>query len=88
MIHYVAADEGGLIFTIECEVEGEIKRRADTIEDGVHWVDQYGIAVNELFFSSSMDFAAEYYFENDMGAKDMFNSITAQSKTYTDLICN
>jgi hypothetical protein len=82
MINYVSADEGGLIFTIEAN-EGEIKRRADTVEDGVYWVDQYGIDNNELYFSSSMDFATEEMFETDMGAKIMFEEIVAQSQNYS-----
>ena len=82
MINYVSADEGGLIFTIEAN-EGEIMRRADTVEDGVHWVDHYGIDNNELYFSSSMDFATEEMFETDMGAKIMFEEIVAQSQNYS-----
>jgi hypothetical protein len=54
--------------------EGEIRRRADDIEDGVHWVETYGVA-NTLYFSSSMDFATEEFFETDDGAKQMWQTI-------------
>lgn len=79
MINYVSADEGGLIFTIQAN-EGEIMRRADTIEDGVHWVETYGIDTNELYFSSSMDFATEENFDTNEGAKIMFEDIVSQTK--------
>ena len=71
-INFVNADEGGLRFRIETN-EGEIRRRADTIEDVAHWVTEYGVA--ELcFFSSDMDFAEEEGFETNDGARKMFES--------------
>ena len=82
-INYVSADNAGLVFNIECAIEGSIQKRADTVEDGVYWVDQYGIDNNELYFSSSMDFATEEMFETDMGAKIMFEEIVAQSQNYS-----
>jgi len=82
MINYVSADEGGLIFTIEAN-EGEIMKRADTVEDGVHLVNQYGVDNSELYFSSTMDFATEEDFETDMCAKIMFEDIISQSQHYT-----
>ena len=72
-INFVNADEGGLRFCI-MTTEGEIRRRADDIEDGVHWVETYGVA-NTLYFSSSMDFATEEFFETDDGAKQMWQTI-------------
>lgn len=72
-INFVNADEAGLRFRI-MTTEGEIGRRADDIEDGVHWVETYGVA-NTLYFSSSMDFATEEFFETDDGAKQMWQTI-------------
>lgn len=77
-IKYVAADNAGLIFTIETE-NGDIDRRADTVEDGIYFVDTYGIATN-LYFSSSMDFASEYGFTNDRDAKEFFGAILLESR--------
>lgn len=71
-INFVNADEGGLRFCIET-TEGEIRRRADTIEDVTHWVTEYGIASN-CSFSSDMDFATEEMFETNDGAIKMFNA--------------
>lgn len=72
-INFIAADEGGLRFII-MTTEGEIRRRADDIEDGVHWVETYGVA-NTVYASSSMDFATEEFFETDDGAKQMWQTI-------------
>ena len=83
MINYVSADQGGLIFNIECANESSIAKRADTVEDGVYWVEAYGIDNSELYFSSSMDFATEEDFETDMGAKIMFEEIVKNSQHYT-----
>ena len=71
-INFVNADEGGLRFCIET-TEGEIRRRADTIEDVAYWVETYGIARN-CYFSSSMDFASEEGFYNDDDAVKMFDA--------------
>jgi len=71
-INFVNADEGGLRFRIET-TEGEIRRRADTIEDVAYWVETYGIARN-CYFSSSMDFASEEGFYNDDDAVKMFDA--------------
>lgn len=71
-INFVNADEGGLRFRIETN-EGEIRRRADTIEDVAHWVAEYGVA-EPCFFSSDMDFAEEEGFETNDGAVKMFES--------------
>ena len=72
-INYVAASEGGLTFGIETS-NGTINRRADTIVDGVELINKYGVA-NEVFGSSSMDFAAEEGFADDDGAKNFWNRI-------------
>lgn len=71
-INFVNADEGGLRFRIMTN-EGEIARRADDIEDVAHWVTEYGIA-GTCYFSSSMDFATEEFFETDDGAVKMFDA--------------
>ena len=71
-INFVNADEGGLRFRIATE-EGEIRRRADTIEDVAYWVETYGIA-STCYFSSSMDFASEEGFYNDDDAVKMFDA--------------
>lgn len=75
-INFVNADNAGLIFRIETQ-EGEIERRADTIEDGVYWVQRYGWT--NIYFSSDMDFATEEGFETDDGAKKMFDQIMKQA---------
>ena len=72
-IEFVSAADAGLEFIINTK-EGEIVRRADTIEDGVYWVQRYGFA-DRHFFTSSMDFATEENFETDGCAKKMFNEI-------------
>lgn len=72
-INYVNANEGGLIFQIQFQGE-QFARRCDTVEDGVKWVMDYGIA-DACYFSSDMDFATEHYFETDDGAKRMFKEI-------------
>ena len=71
-INYVNADEGGLRFRIETN-EGEIRRRADTIEDVAHWVREYGVA-EPCYFASDMDFADENGFDHYDDAKKMFYS--------------
>ena len=76
-INYVAADEGGLIFTI-MTAEGEIKRRADDINDGVYWVNEYGIASNLLYCTSMFD-GITHYFEKNEGPEKMFDQITTQA---------
>ena len=70
-INFVNADEGGLRFRIMTN-EGEIRRRADTVEDVAYWVTEYGLA-NTCYFSSDMDFATEEMFETDDGAVKMFD---------------
>ena len=71
-INFVSASEGGLEFLIETP-DGTIARRADTVEDGVFWVQRYGWT--ELYFTSSMDFATEEGFATDDGAKRMWKEI-------------
>lgn len=71
-INFVNADEGGLRFRIET-VDGEIRRRADTVEDVAHWVETYGLSRN-CYFSSDMDFASEEGFDNDEDAVKMFDA--------------
>lgn len=70
-INFVNADEGGLRFRIQTN-EGEIRRRADTIEDVTHWVTEYGVAA-PCYFSSTMDFAADEGFADDDGAVKLFD---------------
>ena len=71
-INFVNADEGGLRFRIQTN-EGEIRRRADTIEDVAQWVAEYGVAM-PCWFSSDMDFAMEEGFETNDGAVKMFDA--------------
>ena len=73
-IEFVNADNAGLLFHINTNDGEEIKRRADTIEDGVYFVKKYGLA-DRHFFSSDMDFASENGFTNDDDAKKMFDRI-------------
>lgn len=73
-IKHIAACSAGLVFTIET-VDGEIKRRADDIADGVYWIERYGFSDAGTYLSSSMDFASEYGFTNDDDAKNMFENI-------------
>ena len=70
-INFIGAQDAGLILTIQTN-EGEIRRRADTIEDVAHWVTEYGVAA-PCYFSSTMDFAAEEGFADDDGAVKMFD---------------
>lgn len=72
-INYVNACSGGLRFNIQKDGE-EFGRRADSIEDGVYFVENYGLA-DALFFASDMDFATEEGFETDNGAKKFFDDI-------------
>ena len=72
-INFINADEGGLRFRINTN-EGEIRRRADTIEDGVHWVSEYGFA-DTCYLSSDMDFATEECFDTDDGARVFLDQI-------------
>lgn len=81
-IEFVSASEGGLEFIINT-LAGEIVRRADSIEDGVYWVERYGFA-DRHFFTSSMDFATEEGFLTDGCAKVMFDQIMAVA-TGTDV---
>ena len=73
-INFVNACTAGLVFTINCPEEGEIKRRADDVADGVYWVERYGMADN-CYLSSDMDFATEEGFANDGDARRMLNCI-------------
>ena len=76
-INFVGADEGGLIFTIMTD-EGIISRRADDINDGVYWVNEYGIASNLLYCTSMFEGNAHYFQENN-GPEKMFEQITNQA---------
>ena len=76
-INFVNACSAGLRFRIQTS-DGVIGRRADTIEDGVYWVQKYGVA-DVCMFSSDMDFASEEGFATDTGAKEMFNEILAEA---------
>ena len=72
-IHFVGASEGGLELIIDTK-DGEIVRRADSIADGVYWVERYGFGPS-VYFTSSMDFATEEGFASDDGAKKMWQCI-------------
>ena len=72
-INYLNACSGGLRFRISTS-EGEINRRADTLEDGVYFVKKYGVAP-VVMGSSDMDFASEEGFATNHGAKDFWNEI-------------
>ena len=72
-INYLNACSGGLRFRISTP-EGEIGRRADTLEDGVYFVKKYGVS-SVVMGSSDMDFATEEGFATDRGAKDFWNEI-------------
>lgn len=76
-INYVSACTGGLTFCIDT-ADGEIWRRADSIEDGVYFVQKYGTA-SAVYGSSSMDFATEEGFTKDDGAQKMWNTILEAS---------
>lgn len=69
-IKFINADEGGLLFTINTH-EGQIKRRADSVEDVAHWINFYGVSTS-AYFSSDMDFASDEGFLNDGDAKKMW----------------
>ena len=73
-INFVNACSAGLSFRIQTS-EGEIGRRADTVEDGVYFINKYGISPS-CYFSSDMDFATEEGFATDDGAKRMWKEIT------------
>ena len=53
-INFVNACSGGLRFRIGLENGESIHRRADTIQDGVHWIREYGIAAAGIAAGSSM----------------------------------
>jgi|TARA_Y100000289_G_C3810839_1_gene93638 hypothetical protein len=77
-INYLSANEAGLIMHIETR-NGEIIRRADTLEDGINLVDKYGLA-DTVMGSSSMDFGTEEGFTKDSGPKDFWNAIIKVSQ--------
>ena len=72
-IHFVSASEGGLELIIDTK-DGEIVRRADSIADGVYWIERYGFGPS-VYFTSSMDFATEEGFADDGDAKKMWECI-------------
>ena len=76
-INYVNADQGGLIFQIQFQGE-QFNRRADSVEDGVYFINEYGIA-DGVYFSSDMDFASEEGFLTDDGAKKFWNEILMEA---------
>ena len=76
-INYISANEGGLCIAIN-DNGTEINRRIDTVEDGVYWIEQYGIA-DDVHFSSSMDFATEEFFETDNGAREFWFEIMVEA---------
>jgi len=78
-INFVSACSGGLRFRIGTEEGEQIVRRADTIEDGVYWIQMYGVDETGIAASSSMDFADEYGFEHYNGARDMMDEIFVEA---------
>lgn len=76
-INFINADQGGLIFRIATD-NGNIFRRADSIADGVHFVNQYGVAA-PCYFSSDMDYASEEGFADDGDAKVMWDQICKEA---------
>ena len=78
-INFVNACSGGLRFRIGTESGEQIVRRADTIQDGVYWVQTYGIDPTGIACSSDMDFADEYGFEHYSGAHDMMDEILMEA---------
>lgn len=81
-IKFVSASEGGLEFTINT-LAGEIIRRADSIKEGVNIFERYGFC-DDMYFTSSMDFASEEGFLTDGCAKVMYDQIMAVA-TETDI---
>ena len=69
-IKFVNEDDAGLLFTINTS-EGQIARRADSVEDVTDMIKKYGLSP-AAYFSSDMDFATEENFLNDGDAKKMF----------------
>ena len=76
-INFINADQGGLVFRIATD-NGNISRRADSIHDGVHFVNQYGVA-KHCYFSSDMDYASEEGFADNGDAKAMWDRICKES---------
>ena len=78
-INYVNACSGGLRFRISLENGESITRRADTIEDGVHWVNEYGICASAIATASDMDFADEEGFEHPVSARIFLDEILIEA---------
>ena len=78
-INFVTACSGGLVFRIGLENGESIDRRADTIEDGVHWIKEYGLAAAGLAASSSMDFADEEGFDHPCAARVFLDEILIEA---------
>lgn len=78
-INYVNACSGGLRFRIGVEGGDDIVRRADSIEDGVYWIQMYGVDPAGIACSSDMDFADEYGFETPDGARAMMDEIFVEA---------
>ena len=74
-INFVNACSGGLRFRIGLENGESIHRRADTIQDGVHWIREYGIAAAGIAAGSSMDFADEEGFYHPESARVFLDEI-------------
>ena len=72
-INFVNACSAGLTFRIQT-TDGVIRRRADTLEDGVYFVQKYGVSPL-CYFSSDMDFATEEGYTTDDGAKKFWTAI-------------
>lgn len=81
-IKFVSASEGGLEFVIETAAK-PITLRADSIQEGVYVFERYGFC-DDLYFTSSMDFASEEGFLTDGCAKVMYDQIMAVA-TGTDV---
>lgn len=78
-INFVNACSGGLRFRIGTEEGEQIVRRADTIQDGVYWIQMYGVDPSGIACSSDMDFADENGFEHYDGARIMMDEILTEA---------
>ena len=76
-ITFIDANEGNLDFFVgPFGTDNDQIKTATTIAEAAKIIQEHGLAESP-YFSSSMDYAAEYGFANDDDAQDMFdNAIT------------
>lgn len=73
-ITFIDANEGNLDFFVgPFGTDNDQIKTATTIAEAAKIIQEHGLAESH-YFSSSMDYATEFGFENDDGAKDMFES--------------